>query len=91
MELCHINNKNRQQIKSGEYLLPFHPESSFLLFPAKETKGSGENCIMMIFMICVSHQMLLEWSNQGGWIGEEGSTHQGAQYRVLVERPEINK
>ena len=38
MELCHINNRNRQQIKSGEYLLPFHPES-FFLFPAKKQRG----------------------------------------------------
>ena len=33
------------------------------------------------------------WNGQisRGWIGEEGSTHQEAQYRVLVGKPEINK
>jgi hypothetical protein len=52
----------------------------------------GENCIMMSFMTCILHWILLGWLNQGVCDGLDlwhawGGEGRGA-YRVLVGRPE---
>jgi hypothetical protein len=31
----------------------------------------GENCIMMNFIACILHLILLRWWNQGGWGGRD--------------------
>jgi hypothetical protein len=32
---------------------------------------TGENCLMRSFIICTLHQILLWWSNKGGWDGRD--------------------
>jgi hypothetical protein len=41
-------------------------------------RGHGENCIMMNFITCILHRILLRLLKQGGC----------GVYRVLVEKPE---
>jgi hypothetical protein len=50
-------------------------------------QGGGENCIMRCSMIYTLHQILLGWSNQGGWgLGETRNA-----YKILIRKPEGKK
>jgi hypothetical protein len=58
----------------------------------EETAYWGGNCILRSSIICAVHQILLGWSNQGGWDGHAG--HAGRiremrnTYKILVGKPE---
>jgi hypothetical protein len=52
-----------------------------------------ENCIMMSFIACILHRMLLGWLNQGGWIGLDMWHDWGGEryLQVLVGRSESKR
>jgi hypothetical protein len=58
-----------------------------------ETKGSGENYITSILMICTPHPILFGWKIEKYEMGGKCSTYgeRRGVYSILVRKPDVKK